>query len=80
MSKPLNLEEAAAFLDYTTDSLENLVAEKRIPYYNPTGRKRYFRQEDLEAFCYRNRVSADYELKEEAERTIAEARSRRTWG
>jgi excisionase family DNA binding protein len=80
MSKPLNVEEAAAFLGVTERALENMVLERKIPFYKPLPKKRYFRQEDLEAFCYRNRVSANYELKEEAEDIIAEARARRNYG
>jgi excisionase family DNA binding protein len=73
MSKPLNLEEAAAFLGYTKESLQELVYQGKIPHYKPNHKKIYFRQEDLEAYCYRGRVSADYELGEKADAILNNA-------
>jgi hypothetical protein len=47
MSKPLNVAEAAAFLDYAENSLMTLVHQCKIPHYKPNHKKIYFRQEEI---------------------------------
>jgi len=68
--KPLRLADAAVFTGLSEKYLYNLVSQRQIPFYKPRGGILYFRQEDLEAFIYRNRSSADYELREKAERIL----------
>ena len=63
--KPLTVEQAAAFTGYSKAYLYKLIHGGRISCYKPGGGKVLFRREDLEAFCYRNRKAADYELQEQ---------------
>ena len=59
----LNIDEAAEFTGYRKNYLYKLVHEKRIPHFKPGGLKGrlFFKREDLEAFLFRGRQSADYE-------------------
>jgi len=68
-SKPLTLEEASKFLGYTPSYIYKLVHLKKIPCHKPTGDRGrlFFKQNELEEFCYRNKQLADYEIEEAAE-------------
>jgi excisionase family DNA binding protein len=68
--KPLSIAEAASFTGLKPSYLYKLIHLKRIPHYKPTGGKVYFRREDLEAFIFRGRSSADYEVAEKADRLL----------
>ena len=70
LSKPLNIIEAAQFTGLSKAYLYKLVHMGKIPHYKPTGGKVFFRQEDLEGFIFRDRRSADYELREKADRHL----------
>jgi len=68
-SKPMTLEEASKFLGYTRSYIYKLVHWKKIPYHKPTGGrgKLFFKQEELEEFCYGNKQFADYEVEKASE-------------
>jgi len=78
MAKPMTIKDAAAYTGYSVRSLYYMVAHRKIPCYKPEGQKLFFSQQDLDAFIYRNRQAADYEVAEAAdgllngERTLAE--------
>jgi excisionase family DNA binding protein len=65
--KPLNLKEAAAFLGLKPSYIYNLVHFGKLTAYKPGRRTLRFKQSDLEAYIYRNRQAADFELTEQAE-------------
>lgn len=69
--KPMNVTKTAEFLGFSKNYIYKLVYLGKIPYYKPEGGKIFFKQEELEDFIFRNRVSADYELKEKGEQLIA---------
>jgi len=64
---PLSIDEAATFTGLTKSYLYKLCHFGKISFFKPTGGKLYFRQEDLEAFIFRGRRAADYELESRAE-------------
>lgn len=70
-SKPLTVTEAAAYTGYSKAYLFKLVHLKKIPFYKPEGGRILFSLEDLQAFCFRNRQAAGYELQEQAEAILA---------
>jgi len=65
--KPMTVAEAAVFCGFTKAYLYKLIHLGKVPHYKPEGGRVYFKQKDLEAFIFRGRKSADYELIEEAE-------------
>jgi excisionase family DNA binding protein len=67
VQKPLNVQEAAAFLGFKVSYVYNLVHYGRLTAYKPTGKVLFFKQEDLERFAFRNRKAADFELAEQAD-------------
>jgi excisionase family DNA binding protein len=75
IGRPLNIAEAAEFTGLKPSYLYKLIHLKRIPHYKPTGGKVYFKQEDLEAFVFRGRSGADYELSERADGLLNGRRS-----
>jgi excisionase family DNA binding protein len=65
--KPLNVQEAAAFLGFKPSYIYNLVHFGRLTAYKPGGKILLFKQSDLEKFAFRNKKSADFELSEQAD-------------
>ena len=60
--KPMSVSAAAEFLGFSKPYLYKLIHLGRIACYKPEGGKVVFKQEDLEAFIFRGRKAADYEL------------------
>jgi excisionase family DNA binding protein len=75
LQKPLNVQEAAAFLGLKPSYVYNLCHFGKLPHFKPGGKKIVFKQSDLENYLFRNRKAADFELNEQAERLINEKRT-----
>jgi len=73
-SKPLTVTEAAAYTGLSKTYLYKLIHLKKIPRYKPTGGRVFFKREELDTFIFRGRVSADYELREQADQLLNEQR------
>jgi len=65
--KILSIDDAAEFTGLKKSYLYRLTHQKRIPHYKPMGGRIFFKREELEAFIFRNRQSADYELSKMAD-------------
>jgi len=65
--KALSVDEAAIFTGLSKNYLYKLMHQQRIPYYKPLGGRVFFKQDELEAFIFRGRRAADYELQSRAE-------------
>lgn len=59
--KALSVEEAAQFTGLSRFYIYKLIHERKIPHYKPLGGRVFFKQNELEAFIFRNRQGADYE-------------------
>ena len=70
MSKPMRAREAANYLSVTLRCIYRMTESKQIPFYKPSDRRIFFKQEELDAWIFRNRSAADYELNEQAEKII----------
>ena len=70
IQRPLTLQEAALFLGLKEKSLYGLVFHKKITAYKPGGKRLLFKLEDLEAYAYRNKKSADFELMDQADKVL----------
>ena len=46
-TKPLNLLDAAKFLDLSRSHLYKLTSERKIPHFKPNGKKIYFDRSEL---------------------------------
>jgi excisionase family DNA binding protein len=66
MDKPLTIDEAANFLKISKGYLYRLTSGGKIPFHKPTGKRIFFKKEELESFIWRNRVYADYEITDQA--------------
>jgi excisionase family DNA binding protein len=76
MSKPLRISEAAHYIGVSKSYLYKLAELKKIPHYKPTDGSIYFSQEDLEAYVFRHKTAADYEMNESAEKIIEAGRKK----
>jgi len=53
---PLNIEQAAAFLNFKISYVYNLVHYGKLPAYKPGGKKLLFKISDLEKYAYAKKV------------------------
>jgi len=59
--KALTVDEAAVFMGLSKNYLYKLICKKKVPHYKPLGGRVFFKQDELEAFLFRNRQPASYE-------------------
>ena len=64
----LTANEVAKYMGISMSHLNKLTMRKEIPYYKPTGRKRYFNRKEIEAWLQTNRASTDREIADRAQR------------
>lgn len=62
----IRIDEAAAFLGLTRESIYNLIAKKAIPHYKPNGKTLYFKKEELSAWIAAGRVATTAEINQTA--------------
>lgn len=61
----LTLEETAEYLNLSKSALYKLTGRKEIPFYNPGGKKIYFKRTDLDAWITQGKSVSDVEIEEE---------------
>jgi excisionase family DNA binding protein len=71
VQKPLTIQEAAAFLGLKKSYIYNLVHYGKLAAFKPARKTLRFRQADLEAYIFRNRQAADFELADQADTILA---------
>ena len=65
--RPMTLDEAAKYLSMSKSRLYSLTSRALIPHFKPTGKRCYFKKEDLDAFLLRNRITPREEIAAEIE-------------
>ncbi len=63
----LTANEVAQYMGISISHLNKLTMRKEIPYYKPTGRRRYFNRKEVEAWLQTNRASTDCEIADKAQ-------------
>jgi excisionase family DNA binding protein len=58
----LNFQETAMFLEISHSYLYKLTSTNVVPFYKPTGKKLYFRRDELEKFLLQNRSTTVDEI------------------
>jgi excisionase family DNA binding protein len=61
--KPLNLFEAAEYLNISRSYLYKLTGSKQITHFKPHGKKIYFQKSDLNKWLFRNKRGSEIEQK-----------------
>jgi excisionase family DNA binding protein len=62
----ITIEEARKILGISRAQIDNYTHRKLFPYYRPTGRKLYFKKEDLYAFIEKGHVASVCETEQMA--------------
>lgn len=62
----LSFEETVEYTGFSDSYLYKLTSGRRIPHYKPTGRKIFFRREEIDAWLLRNPVKTSEQLDVEA--------------
>ena len=60
--KFLTLNEASEYLDLSKSALYKMTSKKEIPFYNPGGKKIYFKKEELNNWITNARVDSSLEV------------------
>lgn len=61
----LTVEQAAKFLDLSVSRIYKMSHHREIPVYKPSGKKSYFKRQDLLDYKLRNRVASTVEIEQE---------------
>lgn len=62
----LTSDEAAEYLGIAKQTLDRLAMNKDLPYYKPSGKARYFKRSELDAWIEKSRVMTTEEIKMKA--------------
>lgn len=62
----LTIEQAAKFLDFSISELYKMTHKREIPIYKPSGKKVYFKREDLIKYQASNHIASMNEIEQEA--------------
>ncbi|HTK19198.1 MAG TPA: helix-turn-helix domain-containing protein [Mucilaginibacter sp.] len=71
----LTVSEAAEFMNVSKSTLYKMSFNRDVPVYKPTGRRVYFKREDLVKHITHNRVMSRQEIEQEAINYLAQSRS-----
>lgn len=61
----ITIQQAANLLGVSINGVYRLTHLKKIPYYRPTGKRVYFKIEDINNYLSRNRVQSEQEQENE---------------
>jgi excisionase family DNA binding protein len=67
----LDFDEALNYTGFSDSYMYKLTSGRKIPHYKPTGRKIFFKREELDKWLLENRVKTDDELDAEAATYVA---------
>jgi excisionase family DNA binding protein len=63
----LTLEEAADYLSLSKSALYKLTSRREISFYNPGGKKIYFKKTELENWIISKRIASNDEIQEQSD-------------
>lgn len=63
----LNIEELARYASLSTSHLYKLTSRGDIPHYKPTGKKLYFKKDEIDEWLLRNKKNSHDEIDDMAE-------------
>ena len=75
--KPLNVQQAAEFLNLKPSYIYNLVFYGKLPAYRPGGKLLFFKIADLEAYAFGNPVGGHAERAEAILNTAQKRKARK---
>lgn len=58
----LTLEEAADYLSLSKSAMYKMTSKREIPFYNPGGKKIYFKREELNNWIISGKVNSSLEV------------------
>ena len=67
----LTLAETALYLGHSKSSMYRMTSKKEIPFYNPGGKKIYFKRRELDDWISKGRVNSYSEVVGETDQYLA---------
>lgn len=61
----LTLEETADYLDLSKSAIYRMTSKREIPFYNPGGKKLYFKKSDLDQWILQGKTISHIEMEQE---------------
>jgi excisionase family DNA binding protein len=68
--RPMNLEQAAEYLSISRSCLYKLTSRGIIAYHKPSGKRLYFKKEDLDRYAFSNRSICRDEICQKSRETV----------
>jgi len=65
------LEEASEYLSVSMSCIYKMTSGNKINFYNPGGKKKYIRKDDIEAWIYSKKIPSTDELNQEQENYLS---------
>lgn len=66
----MTVEEMADYLGLSKSAIYKITGKKEIPYYNPGGKKIYFKRTEVNTWIESGRVASDSEVLEDFDKRI----------
>lgn len=67
----LTVEEAAYYLGQTKSSIYKHTSAKRIPFYNPGGKKIYFKRSELDKWIFKCKIDSTTSMYDKVEKYLS---------
>lgn len=58
----MSVAELGGYTDLSKSTIYKLTSRREIPFYKPTGRKIFFKRDEIDAWLLRNRIATNEEL------------------
>lgn len=68
--QPLTLDEAFKYLGFTKSYLYKMTCTNQIPYYQPNGKKIYFKKAELDEWIFKHKRKSKEEIEKESDEYI----------
>lgn len=67
----LSFKEAVEYTGFSESYLYKLTSARKIPHYKPTGRKLFFKKDEIDAWLLSNPIKTSEQIEQEAATYIA---------
>ena len=72
----LTIEETAIYLNLSKSSLYKMTSRREIPFFNPGGKKIYFKKTDIETWLFSSKEESEDEASLEIEKYLSRTTNR----
>jgi excisionase family DNA binding protein len=75
----MTVDELAKYLELSKSAIYKLTSKRELPFYNPGGKKIYFKREEVDTWIKAGRIAPDSEILEQFNEPTINSNSRELW-